>query len=152
MRRRFPRRSPPCFVSPIVDFFDQSNLRLLRASIDNIRLWNVAEVGEFDRKVKSGVQFKIIAGHHGGFVSQMRVSYILVFLSALILTPFPSRRSGSPFSHNRVWEPGMARGINTNRLCPRDKVYLLTFIADSHSRLLFSRSDRRGFHPQSPKV
>ena len=43
-----------------------------RASIDNIRLWNVAEVGEFDRKVKSGIQFKIIAGHHGGFISQMR--------------------------------------------------------------------------------
>ena len=43
-----------------------------RASIDNIRLWNVAEVGEFDKKVKSGVQFKIIAGHHGGFISQMR--------------------------------------------------------------------------------
>jgi len=45
---------------------------LPRASIDNIRLWNVAEVGEFDKKVKSGVQFKIIAGHHGGFISQMR--------------------------------------------------------------------------------
>jgi hypothetical protein len=45
---------------------------LLRASIDNIRLWNVAEVGEFDKKVRSGVQFKIIAGHHGGFISQMR--------------------------------------------------------------------------------
>jgi transcriptional activator SPT8 len=46
--------------------------RCPRASIDNIRLWNVAEVGEFDKKVKSGVQFKIIAGHHGGFISQMR--------------------------------------------------------------------------------
>ena len=49
------------------------NFTLFRASIDNIRLWNVAEVGEFDKKVKSGVQFKIIAGHHGGFISQMRV-------------------------------------------------------------------------------
>ena len=49
-----------------------SNSATPRASIDNIRLWNVAEVGEFDKKVKSGVQFKIIAGHHGGFVSQMR--------------------------------------------------------------------------------
>ena len=56
---------------------------LFRASIDNIRLWNVAEVGEFDRKVKSGVQFKIIAGHHGGFISQMR-TLNLIFRSALV--------------------------------------------------------------------
>lgn len=56
-----------------IDILDSSsNSILLRASIDNIRLWNVAEVGEFDKKVKSGVQFKIIAGHHGGFISQMR--------------------------------------------------------------------------------
>lgn len=53
-----------------------SELTLLRASIDNIRLWNVAEVSEFDRKVKSGVQFKIIAGHHGGFISQMRACHL----------------------------------------------------------------------------
>ena len=50
------------------------------ASTDNIRLWNVAEAGEPDAsgKMKSGVQFKIIPGHHGGYVSQMRtpaVSY-----------------------------------------------------------------------------
>jgi hypothetical protein len=43
------------------------------ASIDNIRLWNAAEAGEPDAsgKMKSGVQFKIIPGHHGGYVSQM---------------------------------------------------------------------------------
>lgn len=43
------------------------------ASNDNIRLWNVAEAGEPDAsgKMKSGVQFKIIPGHHGGFISQM---------------------------------------------------------------------------------
>ncbi|KAF9792221.1 WD40 repeat-like protein [Thelephora terrestris] len=58
-------------VSCVVAFPDGRHLA--SASIDNIRLWNVAEVGEFDRKVKSGVQFKIIAGHHGGFVSQMLV-------------------------------------------------------------------------------
>jgi len=56
-----------------MDTFNRSsNLPSVRASIDNIRLWNVAEVGEFDKKVKNGVQFKIIAGHHGGFISQMR--------------------------------------------------------------------------------
>ena len=51
-------------------------MSLRSASTDNIRLWNVAEAGEPDPygKVKSGVQFKIIPGHHGGFVSQMRTS------------------------------------------------------------------------------
>jgi transcriptional activator SPT8 len=44
------------------------------ASIDNLRLWNVAEAAEpdFSGKAKSGVQFKIIPGHHGGYISQMR--------------------------------------------------------------------------------
>lgn len=48
--------------------------RLCSASNDNIRLWNVAEAYEPDAsgKVKSGVQFKIIPGHHGGIISQMR--------------------------------------------------------------------------------
>lgn len=47
--------------------------QLCSASIDNIRLWNAAEAGESDGSVKSrgGVQFKIIPGHHGGYVSQM---------------------------------------------------------------------------------
>lgn len=47
--------------------------QLCSASIDNIRLWNAAEAGEGDGNVKSrgGVQFKIIPGHHGGYVSQM---------------------------------------------------------------------------------
>ena len=75
MRRRLSGRETPRFVSFFLDVYPRSfepNSTLLRASIDNIRLWNVAEVGEFDRKVKSGVQFKIIAGHHGGFISQMR--------------------------------------------------------------------------------
>lgn len=49
------------------------------ASNDNIRLWNVAEAGEPDSfgKMKSGVQFKIIPGHHGGFISQMCKSLLL---------------------------------------------------------------------------
>lgn len=55
--------------SPVPDGSRQS----LSASTDNIRLWNVAEAGEPDLngKMKSGVQFKIIPGHHGGYVSQM---------------------------------------------------------------------------------
>lgn len=47
--------------------------QLCSASIDNIRLWNAVEAGESDGSVKNrgGVQFKIIPGHHGGYVSQM---------------------------------------------------------------------------------
>jgi transcriptional activator SPT8 len=47
------------------------------ASFDNIRLWNVTDAAETDGtwKSKSGLQFKIIPGHHGGYVSQMR-SYL----------------------------------------------------------------------------
>ena len=46
---------------------------LFSASVDNLRLWNVADSGEDAwRKPKSGVQFKIIPGHHGGYISQMR--------------------------------------------------------------------------------
>jgi hypothetical protein len=86
MRRRIPRRSSSRVVSFYI--FDRcSNSVLFRASIDNIRLWNVAEVGEFDKKVKSGVQFKIIAGHHGGFISQMRASILTLLPLNLIADP-----------------------------------------------------------------
>lgn len=49
------------------------------ASIDNIRLWNAAEAGGADVNMKSrgGVPFKIIPGHHGGYVSQMRTEALL---------------------------------------------------------------------------
>ncbi|KAI0933099.1 hypothetical protein AcV7_004673 [Taiwanofungus camphoratus] len=59
-------------VSCVVAFPDGRHLAC--ASNDNIRLWNVAEAGEPDAsgRTKSGVQFKIIPGHHGGMVSQMR--------------------------------------------------------------------------------
>jgi hypothetical protein len=43
------------------------------ASVDNLRLWNVADAAEGDGfgRMKSGAQFKIIPGHHGGYISQM---------------------------------------------------------------------------------
>lgn len=45
----------------------------ISASFDNLRLWNVAEAKEPESgRTKGGVQFKIIPGHHGGYVSQMR--------------------------------------------------------------------------------
>jgi transcriptional activator SPT8 len=40
------------------------------ASVDNIRLWNIAD-GEDPGRSKSAVQFKIIPGHHGAYISQM---------------------------------------------------------------------------------
>ncbi|THU89538.1 WD40 repeat-like protein [Dendrothele bispora CBS 962.96] len=60
-------------VSCIVGFPDSKHIAC--ASIDNIRLWNVAEAVESDLtgRTKSGVQFKIIPGHHGGYISQMLV-------------------------------------------------------------------------------
>ena len=132
MRRRVPGRASPRLVSFVLngDIWSLSNSTPCRASIDNIRLWNVAEVGEFDKKVRSGVQFKIIAGHHGGFISQMR-AYGFGPCVACFLTLVPSRRPRSPFSHNRMWEPRMARGINADDLCTRDKVHLLRFIVAS---------------------
>ncbi|RDX56746.1 WD40 repeat-like protein [Lentinus brumalis] len=67
-------------VSCVVAFPDGRHLAC--ASTDNIRLWNVAEAREPDHygKVKSGVQFKIIPGHHGGYVSQMLVDPAARFL------------------------------------------------------------------------
>ncbi|KAH9946095.1 WD40 repeat-like protein [Epithele typhae] len=67
-------------VSCVVAFPDGRHLAC--ASTDNIRLWNVAEAGEPDinGKMKSGVQFKIIPGHHGGYVSQMLVDPAARFL------------------------------------------------------------------------
>ncbi|KAF5380894.1 hypothetical protein D9615_004006 [Tricholomella constricta] len=60
-------------VSCVVAFPDCRHIAC--ASIDNLRLWNVAEAAEPDSfgKMKSGVQFKIIPGHHGGYISQMLV-------------------------------------------------------------------------------
>ncbi|RXW20885.1 hypothetical protein EST38_g4958 [Candolleomyces aberdarensis] len=47
------------------------------ASVDNIRLWNVADTPMEDSSMarsRSGVPFKIIPGHHGGYISQMHPS------------------------------------------------------------------------------
>ncbi|KAJ6599320.1 WD40-repeat-containing domain protein [Mycena vulgaris] len=67
-------------VSCVVAFPDGKHIA--SASIDNLRLWNVAEAMEPDAfgKMKSGVQFKIIPGHHGGYISQMLVDPAARFL------------------------------------------------------------------------
>lgn len=77
MRSGVPGRSTFGMVSTYASNCDSvtyDGLYACSASNDNIRLWNVAEAGEPDSfgKMKSGVQFKIIPGHHGGFISQMR--------------------------------------------------------------------------------
>ncbi|KAJ7117357.1 WD40-repeat-containing domain protein, partial [Mycena crocata] len=67
-------------VSCVVAFPDGKHIA--SASIDNLRLWNIAEAAEPDAfgKMKSGVQFKIIPGHHGGYISQMLVDPAARFL------------------------------------------------------------------------
>ncbi|KAJ7228905.1 WD40 repeat-like protein [Mycena pura] len=75
-------RNPPSsgVVSCVVAFPDGKHIA--SASIDNLRLWNVAEAAEPDAfgKVRSGVQFKIIPGHHGGYISQLLVDPAARFL------------------------------------------------------------------------
>jgi len=67
-------------VSCVVAFPDGRHIA--SASSDNIRLWNASDAGEPDAsgKIKSGVQFKIIPGHHGGYISQMIVDPAARFL------------------------------------------------------------------------
>ncbi|KAF7301488.1 MT-A70-domain-containing protein [Mycena indigotica] len=68
-------------VSCVVAFPDRKHIAT--ASIDNLRLWNVAEAAEMDgfgKHKSSGVQFKIIPGHHGGYISQMLVDPAARFL------------------------------------------------------------------------
>ncbi|KIY43377.1 WD40 repeat-like protein, partial [Fistulina hepatica ATCC 64428] len=83
-------------VSCVVAFPDSRHIAC--ASIDNIRLWNVAEAGEFDAtKSRGGVQFKIIPGHHGGYVSQMLID--------------PAGRFMVTASSNRGWHGESTRTV-----------------------------------------
>jgi transcriptional activator SPT8 len=49
---------------------------VISASVDNIRLWNVAD-GEDPGRSKGPLQFKIIPGHHGGYISQMSTVFLV---------------------------------------------------------------------------
>jgi len=67
---RNPSRSG--VVSCVVGFPDSKHIAC--ASIDNIRLWNADAIEpDGSGRTKSGAQFKVIPGHHGGFISQMLV-------------------------------------------------------------------------------
>ncbi|KAF8892532.1 WD40-repeat-containing domain protein [Infundibulicybe gibba] len=84
-------------VSCIVAFPDCRHIAC--ASIDNLRLWNVAEAVESDMsgRSRSGVQFKIIPGHHGGYISQMLVD--------------PGARFLVSSSSNRGWHGDSTRTV-----------------------------------------
>ncbi|KAJ3517176.1 hypothetical protein NLJ89_g676 [Agrocybe chaxingu] len=80
---------------------------VVSASVDNIRLWNVADAGEdIFGKSRSGVQFKIIPGHHGGYISQMLIDAGARFLVSA--------------SSNRGWH-----GDSTRTVFVHDIKYLL---------------------------
>ncbi|KIJ44025.1 hypothetical protein M422DRAFT_208260 [Sphaerobolus stellatus SS14] len=66
-------RNPPSSgaVSAVVAFPDGNHVAC--ASHDNIRLWNVAEAPDGDAGRRATPAFKIIAGHHGGIISQLLV-------------------------------------------------------------------------------
>ncbi|KAF8509259.1 WD40-repeat-containing domain protein [Gautieria morchelliformis] len=66
-------RNPPSSgaVSSVVAFPDGNHV--VCASLDNIRLWNVADAPESDATRRTTPAFKIIAGHHGGIISQILV-------------------------------------------------------------------------------
>ncbi|KAL0946580.1 hypothetical protein HGRIS_012782 [Hohenbuehelia grisea] len=91
-------------VSSVVAFPD--NRHLACASNDNLRLWNVADAGEPDvfGKQKSGVQFKIIPGHHGGYISQMLVD--------------PGARFLISASSNRGWHGDSTRTVFVHDIKP----------------------------------
>ncbi|KAI0683697.1 WD40-repeat-containing domain protein [Cytidiella melzeri] len=102
-------RNPPSsgVVSFICPFPDGRHIAC--ASTDNIRLWNVAEAGEPDAvsgRMKSGVQFKIIPGHHGGTISQLLVDKQGRFLiSASSNRGWFGESSRTVFVHDikRIW-------------------------------------------------
>ena len=85
--------------------------------MDNLRLWNVADSGEDAwRKPKSGVQFKIIPGHHGGYISQMREYLIPVSdysngLLTISLVVDPGSKFLISASSNRGWHGDSTRTV-----------------------------------------
>ncbi|KAF8580866.1 WD40 repeat-like protein [Ramaria rubella] len=62
-------------VSYFIPVWDKGSQPVIHfsASLDNIRLWNVADAPESDATRRTTPAFKIIAGHHGGIVSQILV-------------------------------------------------------------------------------
>lgn len=105
-------------------------IQLCSASIDNIRLWNAVEAGESDGNVKGRVQFKIIPGHHGGYVSQMgkwtKPGWIGSTDSGAIL----SCRSGRAIPRECEQQSWVAWGIYANRICTRHQTKCIRLLRD----------------------
>jgi len=77
--RSFPRWQTHSLVSNsmLLDHIQALTLRASSASVDCVRLWNTADLWNPEsnmKKSKSGVPFRIVAGHHGGTVSKIRKS------------------------------------------------------------------------------
>jgi len=73
----FPGWQAHSLVSGGVLFDNDEKLifRAFSASVDCVRLWNTADLWNPEsnmKKSKSGVPFRIVAGHHGGTVSKIR--------------------------------------------------------------------------------
>jgi hypothetical protein len=85
-----PSSSHPLKKKQVKIIIDTGLFLFHSASNDNIRLWNAAESSESDGfgKPRSGVQFKIIPGHHGGYISQMRECLALVPFRVLLTASF----------------------------------------------------------------
>jgi hypothetical protein len=109
-------------VSSFISFSFFLSFDIVSASSDNIRLWNATEAGETDgggigSKGRSGAQFKIIPGHHGGYVSQMRtliflspcVSSLMVFFTNAVVDP--GARFMVTASSNRGWHGDSTRTV-----------------------------------------
>ncbi|TFK42526.1 WD40-repeat-containing domain protein [Crucibulum laeve] len=90
-------------VSCVVAFPDGRHIAC--ASVDNLRLWNVAESTDSDiGKSKSGAQFKIIPGHHGGYISQLLLD--------------PGARFLVSASSNRGWHGESTRTVFVHDIKP----------------------------------
>ena len=88
------------------------------ASNDNIRLWNAHEANEPETsgKQKSGVQFKIIAGHYGGQVSQMSKWRGMCMVGPMLIRRMsavvdPASRFLITASSNRGWQGDSTRTV-----------------------------------------
>ncbi|KDQ11704.1 hypothetical protein BOTBODRAFT_135510 [Botryobasidium botryosum FD-172 SS1] len=73
-------RNPPSSgaVSCVASFPDGHHLAC--ASQDNIRLWDINDAGPETGRSRAVVPFKIIAGHHGGIISQMLIDATSKFM------------------------------------------------------------------------
>lgn len=112
------------------------------ASVDCVRLWNTADLWDPEtsvKKTKSGVPFRIVAGHHGGTVSKIRESLLLFFgLGVLIIHALSI--FGEPLSTDR-------HGL-TQCICLGDT----NTDIDPSGQFMITATGNRGWAGESTKV